>query len=147
MGFFTIVTSREMTAEEALTRYKKRDSSENIFFFDKTGLSNKCNRTHTDKAAKAKNFVEFIALILRHEIYTALLKEKREKGLKFNYLNVPSTVKELDAIKLELWKNKQYNLTQALTRTQKNILEAFSITENDVKATVTNFNQKIFNED
>lgn len=147
LGFFAIVTSREMTAEEAITRYKKRDSSENIFFFDKTGLGNSCTRTHSNNSTKSKSFVEFIALLFRHEIYTLLQHEKQEKGLKFNYLNVPGTIREINSIKVELWKNKQYNLSQALTRTQKNILNAFSITEEDVKAAVKEFNERVFNQD
>ena len=38
LGFFVIITSKEMSASEALDIYRKRDSVEKIFRMLKTGL-------------------------------------------------------------------------------------------------------------
>ena len=39
-GYFVIVTSKQMTAEEALELYKSRDVSEKLFRGDKSYLGN-----------------------------------------------------------------------------------------------------------
>ena len=43
-GYFVIITSEGMTAEEALTLYKSRDSSEKLFCGDKSYLGDKAER-------------------------------------------------------------------------------------------------------
>lgn len=64
-GYFVIVTSKQMTAEEALELYKSRDVSEKLFRGDKSYLGNRSLRVQSDEAASAKIFVEFVALIVR----------------------------------------------------------------------------------
>lgn len=97
-GYFAIVSSDNMTAREAIELYKSRDASEKLFRSDKSYLGNKSMRGHSDEALSSKVFIQFIALILRSRIYTAL-KEKSEKMLKKpNYLTVPAALKELEKI-------------------------------------------------
>ena len=92
-GYFTIVSSDNMTAREAIELYKSRDASEKLFRSDKSYLGNKSMRVHSDEALSSKVFIQFITLILRSRIYTAL-KEKSEKMLKKpNYLTVPAAIK------------------------------------------------------
>ena len=67
-----------MTARKAIELYKSRDASEKLFRSDKSYLGNKSMRVHNDEALSSKVFIQFIALILRSRIYTAL-KEKSEK--------------------------------------------------------------------
>ena len=45
-GYFIIITSKNMTAREALLLYKSRDASEKLFRGDKSYLGNKSYRTH-----------------------------------------------------------------------------------------------------
>ena len=93
-GYFAIVSSDNMTVREAIELYKSRDASEKLFRSDKSYLGNKSMRVHSDEALSSKVFIQFIALILRSRIYTAL-KEKSEKMLKKpNYLTVPAALKE-----------------------------------------------------
>ena len=80
-GYFVIVSSDNMTAREAIELYKSRDASGKLFRSDKSYLGNKSMRGHSDEALSSKVFIQFIALILRSRIYTAL-KEKSEKMLK-----------------------------------------------------------------
>ena len=77
-GYFAIVSSDNMTAREAIELYKSRDASGKLFRSDKSYLGNKSMRGHSDEALSSKVFIQFIALILRSRIYTAL-KEKSEK--------------------------------------------------------------------
>ena len=54
-GYFVIVTSRKMSAEDALELYKSRDASEKIFRGDKSYLGNKSLRIQSDEEVNAKN--------------------------------------------------------------------------------------------
>ena len=132
-GYFAIVSSDNMTAGEAIELYKSRDASEKLFRSDKSYLGNKSMRVHSDEALSSKVFIQFIALILRSRIYTAL-KEKSEKMLKKpNYLTVPAALKELEKIVMIRELDGVYRLDHAVTATQKTILEAFGLNEGNVR--------------
>ena len=131
-GYFAIVSSDNMTAREAIELYKSRDASEKLFRSDKSYLGNKSMRVHSDEALSSKVFIQFIALILRSRIYTAL-KEKSEKMLKKpNYLTVPAALKELEKIVMIRQLDGVYRLDHAVTATQKTILDAFGLNEGNV---------------
>ena len=132
-GYFAIVSSDNMTAREAIELYKSRDASEKLFRSDKSYLGNKSMRGHSDEALSSKVFIQFIALILRSRIYTAL-KEKSEKILKKpNYLTVPAALKELEKIVMIRQLDGVYRLDHAVTATQKIILDAFGLNEGNVR--------------
>ena len=87
-GYYVIITSKKMTAGEALELYKSRDASEKLFRGDKSYLGNKSLRVQSDEAAGAKILIEFIALIVRCRIYT-LLKDEMDRLKKSpNYMTV-----------------------------------------------------------
>ena len=132
-GYFAIVSSDNMKAREAIELYKSRDASEKLFRSDKSYLGNKSMRVHSDEALSSKVFIQFIALILRSRIYTAL-KEKSEKMLKKpNYLTVPAALKELEKIVMIRQLDGFYRLDHAVTVTQKIILDAFGLNEGNVR--------------
>lgn len=132
-GYFAIVSSDNMTAREAIELYKSRDASEKLFCSDKSYLGNKSMRVHSDEALSSKVFIQFIALILRSRIYTAL-KEKSEKMLKKpNYLTVPAALKELEKIVMIRQLDGVYRLDHAVTASQKTILDAFGLNEGNVR--------------
>lgn len=132
-GYFAIVSSDNMTAREAIELYKSRDASEKLFRSDKSYLGNESMRVHSDEALSSKVFIQFIALILRSRIYTAL-KEKSEKMLKKpNYLTVPVALKELEKIVMIRQLDGVYRLDHAVTATQKIILDAFGLNEGNVR--------------
>ena len=132
-GYFAIVSSDNMTAREAIELYKSRDASEKLFRSDKSYLGNKSMRVYSDEALSSKVFIQFIALILRSRIYTAL-KEKSEKMLKKpNYLTVPTALKELEKIVMIRQLDGVYRLDHAVTATQKIILDAFGLNEGNVR--------------
>ena len=132
-GYFAIVSSENMTAREAIELYKSRDASEKLFRSDKSYLGNKSMRVYSDEALSSKVFIQFIALILRSRIYIAL-KEKSEKMLKRpNYLTVPAALKELEKIVMIRHLDGVYRLDHAVTATQKAILDAFGLNEENVR--------------
>ena len=126
-GYFVIITSRKMTAKEAINLYKSRDTSEKLFQGDKSYLGNKSIRVHTDESASAKIFIEFIALIIRNKIYTYLKEEKKNLDKKPNYMTVPAAIKELEKIEMIRQLDNVYRLDHAVTATQKAILKAFGL--------------------
>lgn len=133
-GYFSIVTSEQMTAQEAMDLYRGRDASEKLFRSDKTFLGNKSLRVHSDQAADAKVFLGFVALIIRNRIYTLLKDEMAQMEKKPNYMTVPAAIKELDKIEMVRQFDGIYRLDHAVTKTQKVILKALGLDVDSVKA-------------
>lgn len=125
-GYFTIVTSSRMTAEEAIDLYRSRDASEKLFRGDKSYLGNKCYRVHSSESAQGKTFIEFVALIIRNRLYR-YLKEQMKRSKKREYMTVPAAIRELEKIELIRQPNGDYVQDHAVTATQKEILKSFGM--------------------
>ena len=132
-GYFSIVTSENMKAKEAIALYKSRDASEKLFRADKSYLGNHCLRVHSDESADTKIFIEFLALILRCRIYTMLKDAEKEMKKKLNYMTVPAALKELEKIEMVRQLDNVYRLDHAVTATQKTILKAFGLNAEHIK--------------
>ena len=132
-GYFVIVTSRKMTAAEAIDLYKSRDTSEKMFRGDKSYLGNKSLRNHGNESASSKIFVEFIALIIRCRIYTLLQKEKERLDKTPNFMTVPAAIKELEKIEMIRGLDGKYRLDHAITKNQRMILSAFKMDSNSIR--------------
>lgn len=142
-GYFVIITSQKMTAKEALHLYKSRDASEKLFRGDKSFLGNKSIRVHSDEAASAKIFIEFIALIIRSKIYMCLKDEMKNLGKRPNFMTVPAALRELEKIEMVRQLDNVYRLDHAVTATQKKILKAFGMDAAYVKYKATEISEKI----
>ena len=123
----------KMTAEEALTQYKGRDSSEKLFRGDKSYLGDKAARVYGSESFDTKVFIEFVALIIRNRIYTCLKNETQKREKKVNFMTVPAALRELDKIEMIKGSDNEYRLDHAVTATQKAILNVFRMTSNDIK--------------
>ena len=132
-GYFVIVTSEKMTAEEALTLYKSRDGSEKLFRGDKSYLGASAERTYSNESTDAKIFIEFVAMIIRSKMYTCLKDENEKLDYKKNFMTVPAALKELEKIEMLKGADNEYRLDYAVTKTQKTILNAFGITATNVQ--------------
>ena len=132
-GYFAIVTSEKMTAEEALTLYKSRDDSEKTFRADKSYLGAHCERVYSEESYDTKIFIGFVATIIRNRIYTLLKDEMDRMDKKQNYMTVPAALKELEKIELLKGGDGDYILDYAVTATQKAILKAFDMTSENVQ--------------
>jgi len=142
-GYFSIITSEKMNAEEALVLYKGRDISEKLFSSDKSFIGSKSMRTQTESSLSAKIFIEFIALIVRNRIYNLLREEMLKLEKKPNFMTVPAAIRELEKIEMVRRNNGLYRLDHAVTRTQKTILSSFGIDEDDVRKKATEIGKKI----
>ena len=131
-GYFVIVTSAKMTAEEALLLYKSRDGSEKTFRADKSYLGAGCERVYTNEAVDTKIFIGFVATIIRSRIYTLLKDEVSRLDKKPNFMTVPAALKELEKIEMLKGADNEYNLDYAVTATQKTILKAFDMTSDNI---------------
>ena len=142
-GYFCIITSAEMAAEEALDLYKSRDCSEKLFRGDKSYLGEKSMRVYHDEPTHSKIFIEFVALIIRNKIYTCLKDRMKELHKKKNYMTVPAALKELDKIELIRQADGVYRLDHAVTATQKDILQAFNLTATNVRKEAGELGKKL----
>ena len=119
--------------DNGVTRKLAAYASEKLFRSDKSYLGNKSMRVCSEEALSSKIFIQFIALILRSRIYTAL-KDKCEKMLKKpNYMTVPAALKELEKIVMIRHLDGFYRLDHAVTATQKTILDEFGLSEGSVR--------------
>lgn len=142
-GYFVIITSAEMNAEEALDLYKSRDASEKLFCSDKSFLGNKSLRVYSTKSALNKIFIEFVALIIRNCFYTKLRERVKETNKNENYMTVPAAIRELEKIDIIRQTDGIYRMIRALTKTQKNILASFDLTERNIREKVLEFNDRL----
>lgn len=126
-GYFCIITSENMTAEQALIKYKGRDISEKLFCADKSFIGSKSMRVQSAGSMSSKLFLEFVTLIVRNRIYNLLKEEMLKIETKPNYLTVPAAIRELEKIEMVRRNNGDYRLDHAVTKKQKDILSAFGL--------------------
>ena len=73
-------------------------------------------RSHTNEGVEGRIFTQFIALIIRNKIYTALQEKNEKLESKQNYMTVPAVIKELEKIEMT---DNVYRLDHAVTAKQK----------------------------
>ena len=106
-GYFCIVTSKEMSAKDAITIYKSRDASEKLFRMDKSFMDNATLGVQSSEAS--------------------LLDEVGKIETRPNYMNVTAAISELEKIEIIRMGNGCYSLDHAVTKTEKTILKAFGM--------------------
>jgi transposase len=143
-GYFVIVTSKKMSAKDALELYKSRDASEKLFRGDKSYLGNKSLRVQSDEVANAKIFVEFVALIIRSRLYVLLKDEVEKLEKRPNYMTVPAAVRELEKIEMIKGLDGRYRLDHAITATQKTILGAFGMDSNSIRKDANKLSEMLY---
>lgn len=78
IGLFAAVSTWKCTAQECFDFYGYRCDIERVFRSGKTNAGLKVLRTHNDRTAHGKIFVEFITLTLLEEIKRQLASDKRK---------------------------------------------------------------------
>ena len=123
-GYFVFVTSdADQTPASLIALYKNRDVIEKSFYDLKNNLDFNRLRTHTDRTTEGKIFTGFLALILRSHIHTILKADKNTERL-----TIEKALLELKKIKV-IGLADGSHITTVLTKTQKNIIEAFGLSE------------------
>ena len=131
-GYFCLISSEKMTAEEAYLLYRGRDVSEKLFCTDKSFLGSKSMRAHSNEVVSAKIFIEFLALIVRNRFYNILKDEIRRLNIRHNYMTVPAAIRELEKIEMTRRNGSLYKLDFALTKNQKAIAQAFGLSQDEI---------------
>lgn len=112
-GYFCIVSSKEMNAEEALEIYKDKDAVEKVFRREKSYLGNDVFLVHTDENLESKVFITFIALILRNEIYCSMKELYKKNRKEYTIPKVLREYEKLGLVKLSDEKcHRRYRLTK-----------------------------------
>lgn len=142
-GYFVIITSEKMTAEEAIDLYKSRDASEKLFRGDKSYLGNKSLRVYSNDSLHAKIFIEFIALIIRNRFHLYMKDRMKKTGKNHNYMTVPAAIRELEKIEIVRQSDRNYRLDHAVTARQKEILKAFDMTASKVREQAIELNRDL----
>ena len=143
-GYFCLISSKKMSAEDAYLLYSGRDSTEKLFTAGKSFLGFHCLRVHSDKAASAKILLLFIALIVRNRLYTLLKYDMRKLNIKHSYKTVPSAIKELDTIEMSNFgEGGGYRLHNAFTKSQKLIFRVVGMNEDAVLARTKVLSQQL----
>lgn len=137
MGYFVIITSKEMTAAEALETYRDRDSVEKLFRSLKSELDYNRFRVHDETSLENKTFITFLANIVRNEIYVRT-KEIRKKHKK-DY-TVPGIIHELGKVEVTKNSKNEYIRKYGLNKKQKTIMKQFGIEEKEVNQFVKGIN-------
>lgn len=135
LGYFSLVTSKEMSAESALSIYRDRDAVEKMFRSIKSNFDYSKLGVHQDSSLIAKTHLVFIASIIR-SVMGQRLKELVKKDKK--KYTIPASIKEVE--KIEITKNNlgKYVRRYALTAKQKAILNAFELDEKALDKMIQN---------
>ena len=102
-----------------------------------SNLGNKSIRVYSEESARAKIFVEFVAMIVRCKMYIKLKEEMKKLDKKLNYMTVPAAIKELEKIEMVRQLDNIYRLDHAVTANQKVILKAFGLDANSIKVSAS----------
>ena len=115
-----------------MIQYKGRDISEKLFQSDKTFIGSKSGRVQSSQSMSSKIFIEFVALIIRNRIYNLIKEQMIRMETKQKYMTVPAAIRELEKIEMVRRNGRHYKL-DAVTKTQKLILNSFGLDETDIK--------------
>lgn len=138
-GFFVIMTSEEMDAEDVLGTYRGRDNIEKFFRGIKSGMDFDSPGVHDDRALAAKIHLMFIAGIIRNRFVLAGQAIRKSTGNKKSY-TVPAMIEQLEQIECTAYENGIYQRRYAYTAKQKLIMENLNIEASVIDIEIGNFN-------
>ena len=138
MGYFTIVSSEKMTAEEALITYKGRDHSEKLFLIDKSFLGNDCYRVESRSSMETKEWIGFTAEIIRNKIFNCLMSGGEKDFTNKTKVSVPDCIDELEKYEIVQQLNGVFHVDHPLTRRQKDLFKMLNLSPNEVETEAAN---------
>lgn len=125
-GVFGLISNCEdLTAQDALEAYRRRDSIEKHYDGMKNHLEFNRLKTHHQQSTDGKFFIGFIAQILM-----AHIQNKLSQAEKAPVASLKGLIIELDKLHRIEKDDGSFSLT-SLTRKQKDILEIFDIDRED----------------
>ena len=134
-GYFWIVSTEDMTTEEALNCYRHRDSVEKVFRGVKSDSDLNKMYSQSDAALETKNFLAFLTSIVRADILVRL----KPYFYQYSSETTQTVLKELEKIKAEKI-GLQYLLRCPLTARQKQILSFYEVDNHKVQKYIAELN-------
>ena len=134
-GVFCILTNTALTSAEVLAIYRKKDEIEKGFDDIKNHIDMKRMRVHTDATVDGKLFCAFITLIAASEMSKVL--NVFNDTSKQRTLSKHGLISELEKIKVLLAPDGK-RLMNPLTKTQRDLLDAFKASYADMTAYISN---------
>ncbi len=122
-GFFALFTNDIKDSVEALQVYRDKDVVEKCFDDMKSTLDMKRLRMHTSKTVDSRLFIQFLSLIYVSQIRKILREHKMIKKY-----TVQSLMNELESLTDIRFSGKYGHMYSEVTKAQREILGAFSIT-------------------
>lgn len=119
-GFFVILSNDIKNAENAISIYRNKDIIEKAFDNLKNDLDSKRLRVHSEKNARGKIFIKFIALIIQSHINKIMRESKL--NLKYTQEELMCEMKKIKHIEFE-----NDSMITEVSKTQRNILKTFKI--------------------
>ncbi|MFZ2257850.1 MAG: hypothetical protein WAV55_06900 [Clostridiaceae bacterium] len=130
-GMFCLLSNaQDMSAEEALRVYGRRDMVEKAFENLMNNIDSDRFLTHTEKTTEGKAFVAFLSLIL----WSDLANHGKSSGEK----SIGRLVKQMGTIRRTDYGSGS-SLLQPLTRKQKDILQAFAMDPEEFVQSILRF--------
>ena len=139
LGFFSIISSSDMSSSKALSIYRDRDTVEKLFEALKTDMDYEKYRVSSSSSLRGKTFMIFIASIIRSRIF---YKTKDLKDTNRKDYTVPAIINELLNIEVSKNAKDKYVRRYSLTSKQKNILSKFNLTEKDIDRLLIDLNNR-----
>ena len=99
---------------------------------------------HSGESLNSKMLIQFVALIIRNRIHTAIRDELKGKSNKPNFMNVPAAIRELEKIELIRQPDGVYRLDHAVTANQKTVLKAFGMDAAYVKKRASEISDRLW---
>ena len=129
-GIMILVTRDEMTVQECMAAYKKRDCVEKVFMALKSHLGMDRIGVTTEEAMHGKGLLWFVAAILHSVLFNSTAKLRIRDRKRYT---VPAMLDGLESLKADRnLTTRKYEKRYKLTRVQTNILQQWNITEDDV---------------
>lgn len=131
-GFFVLVSSKKITAEEAIDIYSKRDRVEKVFLALKPFLGMDCLGAHSTDSIHIRTFIWLLASILYTKIFTFTsdLRANERNRKKYSTQSIFAILRHIKATFNEV--TMKYKCTFLMNKENRKLFEAFGISENDV---------------
>ena len=142
-GYFIVVSTKIKNAQEAHAHISIRDMNEKLFVWDKSFLGAKTQRSHTDENIRGRFLVEFVASIIRCEIYNELKKRNHVRKSKLYGLCVAEAISELKNVVASFRPDLKYHIQYNENTCVKEILDMFGLNTDSTKAAVERLNYEL----
>lgn len=141
-GFFGLATSEKMTALEAHDIYSSRDASKKQYMIMKSEIGLDTYRVGKDTSIRGKQFIAFVAGILRNEILLASKEMLEEKANPARYSTM-AVIKELQRIQIKRMPGDVYALVMNLSARDEFMLKHLGLRTKDLDKVVKDQNLRI----